>query len=99
MTRGSKSSAAVGTGANKAQSHHPTHMKDWLGHLESLIAAMGGQALAGAGIVSHRQAVTKAEAEYDKFKMQLDAGSNEVERAYLDTIKRAKREVDGAGES
>ena len=83
----------------RAQSHQSTYMKDWLGHLENLIVAMGGQAFTGAGTVSHRQAVTKAEAEYDKFKVQLDAASTEVERAYLDTIKRAKREIDGAGES
>ena len=83
----------------RVQSHQPTYMKDWLGHLEKLIAAMGGQPLTGAGTVSHRQAVTKAEAEYAKFKVQLDADSTDVERAYLDTIKRAKREVDGVGES
>ena len=83
----------------RVQSHQPTYMKDRLGHLENLIAAMGGQPLTGAGTVSHRQAVTKAEAEYAKFKVQLDADSTDVERAYLDTIKRAKREVDGVGES
>ena len=40
----------------RAQSHEPTLMKDWLSHLDRLIAAMDAPVLSGAGSVSHKHA-------------------------------------------
>lgn len=79
----------------RAQNHEPTYMKDWLAHLDRLIVAMDAQTLPGAGSVSHRQAVAHAEGEYAKYRAQLDAASNEVEEAYLETIKRAQHQIEG----
>ena len=77
----------------RAQKHEPTRMKDWLTHLDGLIAAMGAHTLTGAGTVSHDQAVAKAGAEYTKYKAALEDVPDDVERAYLETIKRAEREI------
>lgn len=79
----------------RAQNHEPTHMKDWLAHLDRLIGAMDAQILANAGSISHQQTKTKAEAEFDKYRTQLDSEASAVERAYLDTVKQVQRQVDG----
>lgn len=79
----------------RAQSHQPTYMADWLTHLDRLINAMDAPVLSGPGSVSHRQAVDKAEGEYAAFRAELDAAPSEVETAYLETIKKAQRQIEG----
>ena len=79
----------------RAMNHEPTYMKDWLAHLEQLIAAMGGKALKGAGKVSHQDALTHAETEYAKFRAQLNEQPSEVEAAYLETVKSVQKKISG----
>lgn len=79
----------------RAQNHEPTYMKDWLAHLDRLITAMDAPTLTGAGSVSHKHAVAKAEGEYEKYRTQLDAVPSEVEAQYLETVKRTQREIGG----
>ena len=79
----------------RAQNHEPTYMRDWLSHLDRLITAMDAPTLTDAGSVSHQQAVAKAEGEYEKYRAQLDAAPSDVEQAYLDSVKRAQREIEG----
>ncbi|GAB1411214.1 hypothetical protein MASR1M90_23680 [Desulfovibrionales bacterium] len=66
-----------------------------LTHLDTLIVAMGGKKLDGAGKVSHNQAIEKAEAEYAKYRLQQDALPSKVEAAYLETVKQAQRKLEG----
>lgn len=77
----------------RAMNHEPTYMKDWLSHLEQMIAAMGGKALQGAGKVSHQAALAHAESEYAKFRSQQDALPSEVEAAYLETVKAVQKKI------
>lgn len=77
----------------RAMNHEATYMKDWLSHLEQMIAAMGGKTLQGAGKVSHQQALTHAEAEYAKFRSQQDVIPSEVETAYLEAVKKVQKKV------
>lgn len=79
----------------RAQEHQPTYMKDWLAHLDRLIVAMEAKTLSGAGTVSHEQAIAKAEMEYDKYRTQLAAEPSDVEKHYLETLKRVQRTVEG----
>jgi len=79
----------------RAMNHEPTHMKDWLAHLEQLIVAMGGKALQGAGKVSHQNALTHAEAEYAKYRNQLAELPSEAEAAYLETVKTVQKKISG----
>lgn len=79
----------------RALNHEPTYMKDWLTHLEQLIAAMGGKTLQGAGKVSHQQALAHAEGEYAKYRAQLADQPSEVEAAYLETVKAVQKKVTG----
>lgn len=79
----------------RAQNQEPTRMADWLAHLDRLIGAMDAPLLSNAGSVSKLQASTKAEAEYELFRKQLDELPSEVENAYLETIKRAQKDIAG----
>ena len=79
----------------RAEDHVPTYMRDWVGHLDRLLAAMERAVLNGAGRVSHDQALAKAEQEYAKYKTTTDAEPTEVEQAYLESIKRVQRAIEG----
>lgn len=78
----------------RAQSHEPTFMQDWIGHLDRMIAAIGGQSLTGAGTRSHLQAKAKAEGEYDAYRAGLDASGSAVEAAYLDSLRQAQHQIE-----
>ena len=77
----------------RAQMHQPTYMADWMDHLTTMIAAMGGKSLEGAGTVSHRQAVQKAHAEYEKYKSVIDTQPSGVERDYLKEITAVQKQI------
>jgi hypothetical protein len=79
----------------RAQNHEPTYMKDWLGYLDRLIAAMDGKLLEGAGKVSNETAKSKAEMEYSKYRTSLADEPSDVESAYLKTLKQAQRKIEG----
>jgi hypothetical protein len=78
----------------RAQNQQHTRMRDWLGHLDRLIGAMDAPMLTDAGSVSHRQAMQKAEAEYERYRERVDAAPSDVERAYLDSLKRTQRTLE-----
>jgi hypothetical protein len=78
----------------RAQSHEPTRMRDWLAHLDRLIVAMEAPTLNGPGSVGHQQAMKKAEGEYEKYRALADASPSDVERAYLDAVKRAQHRLE-----
>lgn len=79
----------------RAQNHQATYMRDWIAHLDRIITAMEAPTLKGAGSVSHKRAITKAESEYGKYRAQLDAAPSDVEAAYLESVKRTQREIEG----
>ncbi|MDR2238905.1 MAG: virulence RhuM family protein [Zoogloeaceae bacterium] len=79
----------------RAENHEPTYMKDWLVHLDRLIVAMEAKTLDGAGNVSHQEAIGKAEEEYAKYRSRQDALPSEVEAAYLETVKKVQRKIEG----
>lgn len=79
----------------RATRQEPTHMKDWIGHLDRLIVAMEAQTLDGPGQVSHQDAVNKANAEYETYRALIDTEASSVEKDYLDAIKQAQRKIEG----
>lgn len=68
--------------------HHPMHMHDYAEHLDRILSSAGEQLLIGAGNVSHRQAMEKANREYQRFLVQ---NLSPVEEAYLQTIKEVAK--------
>ncbi|MST50983.1 virulence RhuM family protein [Clostridiales Family XIII bacterium WCA-MUC-591-APC-3H] len=74
----------------QAMRHNPMHMSDYVQQLDNLLGSTGEQILQGAGKISHKQAMEKAEAEYRKYQVQT---LSPVEEAYLDTIKTLEKET------
>lgn len=59
-------------------------MEDWAKHLDNILTMSGEQLLQGNGLISHEQAMLKAETEYKKYKART---LSDVEKDYLDSIK------------
>ena len=74
----------------QAMRHNPMHMSDYVQHLDNLLKATGEKLLKGAGSVSHAQAMTKANEEYQKYQIQ---NLSPVEKEYLLTIKDIEKQV------
>ncbi len=56
-----------------AQQHTPMYMKDWIERLDVILKMNGRELLEHAGNISHKMALDKAEAEYQKFKNRQNA--------------------------
>ena len=72
----------------QAMRHRPMHMSDYVEHLGRVLSSTGEQLLVGAGKVSHKQAIEKANREYQRFVVQ---NLSPVEEAYLQTIKEVEK--------
>ena len=72
----------------QAMKHNPMHMSDYVEHLDRILSATGERILEGAGRVSHKQAMDKANREYQKYQVQ---NLSPVEEAYLDAIKEIEK--------
>ena len=72
----------------QAMRHRPMYMSDYVEHLDSVLSSTGEQVLVGAGKVSHKQAMDKANREYQRFLVQ---NLSPVEEAYLETIKEVEK--------
>ena len=68
--------------------HNPMHMSDYVEHLDRILSTTGEQILVGAGKISHKQAMDKANLEYQRFLVQ---NLSPVEEAYLQTIKEVEK--------
>lgn len=72
----------------QAMRHRPMHMSDYVEHLDRILSSTGEQVLIGAGKVRHKQAMNKANREYQRFLVQT---LSPVEEAYLQTIKEVEK--------
>lgn len=72
----------------QAMRHRPMHMSDYVEHLDNILSSTGEKLLIGAGKVSHKQAMDKANKEYQRFLVQ---NLSPVEEAYLQTIKEVEK--------
>ena len=72
----------------QAMRHNPMHMSDYVEHLDHILSATGEKLLNGAGKVSHKQAMEKADKEYQRFIVN---NLSPVEKSYLDTIKSLEK--------
>ena len=74
----------------QAMRHNPMYMSDYVEHLDNVLKATGEKLLEGAGSVSHAQAMTKANEEYQKYQIQ---NFSPVEQEYLLTIKDLEKQA------
>ncbi len=70
--------------------HNPMYMRDYIESLDRILSTTGEKLLDGAGSVSHRQALEKAQEEYRRYQAQT---LSPVERAYMDTIRELERDA------
>lgn len=68
--------------------HNPMYMSDYVEQLDKLLSSTGEAVLIGAGSISHKQAMDKANHEYQKYITQ---NLSPVEEAYLQTIKELEK--------
>lgn len=72
----------------QAEREQAMTMHDWAEHLDRILTMSGEKLLIGAGSVSHNQAISKATAEYKKYQQRT---LSDVEKDYLDTIKKLEK--------
>ena len=69
-----------------ALNHEPMYMKDWLETIDDYLKMTRRDILTTSGHVSHKQAIEKAHAEYDKYKNRLEDSLSPVERDFIKNI-------------
>lgn len=72
--------------------HRVMYMSDYVEQLDKILSGAGKKILVGAGSISHKQALEKAETEYKKYVQKT---LSPVEKAYLETIKSLEKEYSG----
>ena len=72
----------------QAENHNVMHMSDYVEQLDRTIKSVGEEVLEGAGKISHKKAMEKAEGEYRKYQVKT---LSSVEKAYIETLKELKR--------
>ena len=68
--------------------HNTMYIADYVEQLDKILSSTGKGILENAGSISHKQAVEKAEAEYQKF---IQKNLSPVEKEYLEVIKNLEK--------
>jgi hypothetical protein len=66
-------------------------MQDWTQRLHQFLTMTGRELLTHAGTVSHEEALHKAHAEYEKFRLKQLKEPAEVEKHFIEAEKELKR--------
>ena len=69
----------------------PMHMADWIKKLDAFLALNERDILTHAGRISHEMAQTKAELEYDKFKVLTSAAAHPVDADFEQATKQLQK--------
>ena len=71
----------------RALNHEPMYMKDWLETIDDYLKMTRREILTTKGSISHKQAIEKAHAEYDKYKKKQDELLSNVEKDFIHSIE------------
>ena len=71
----------------RALAHEPMYMKDWLETIDDYLKMTRRDILTTKGRVTHKQAIDKAHAEYEKYRKKQDELLSSVERHFIESIK------------
>lgn len=72
----------------QAENHNVMHMSDYVEQLDRTIHSVGEDVLEGAGKISHKKAMEKADGEYRKYQVKT---LSSVEKAYIETLKELNK--------
>ena len=75
----------------QAMNRKPMHMKDWIIKLDDFIRFNERELLTHAGKISHQQAIDKAHAEYDKYRVLTADEPSPVELHFLEAVQVVKQ--------
>lgn len=78
----------------QALNRHPMYMKDWIEKLDEFVKITGNDILKDAGKISHQQALSKAAAEYEKYKERTKNELSEVEKHFIKQLEGATKKLD-----
>ena len=74
----------------------PMYMKDWLETIDDYLKMTRRDILTSSGCISHKQAIEKAHAEYDKYKNRLDDTLSPVEKDFIESIGMLEQITDSS---
>jgi len=72
----------------RAMNHEPMYMKDWLETIDDYLKLTRKDILTTAGHISHKQAIEKAHAEYERFDKLRQERLTPVEKHFLETLNQ-----------
>ena len=79
---------------DEAKERHVMTMKDWINAIDDLLKFRRKEVLQNSGNISHKQAVEKAENEYEKYRVMQDqkyiSSMDEFYNKYLEENKSDK---------
>ena len=74
----------------QALNRKPMYMKDWIERLDDFLKMTGNEILQNAGEISHKQAIEKAQIEYEKYKEIIVNEISTVEQPGNSLLKLSK---------
>ena len=77
----------------QAMNQVPMYMKDWIERIDDFLKMTGKDILTNAGVVSHKQALQKANLEYEKYKEQTRNELTKVEKDFIEHIENTAKEL------
>lgn len=72
----------------------PMTMKDWIAKLDDFIKMTGSELLENPGTISKLEAENKALEEYTKYKETIKDELSEVEKHFLENVKKAQKHLE-----
>lgn len=70
-------------------------MADWVAKLDDFLHMSDSEVLQNAGSISHEMAIEKAKSEYDKYRKQNSDELSQVEKDFLDSVKKTQKMIEG----
>ena len=77
----------------QALNQEPMYMKDWIEQLDAFLKMTRKDILNNAGTISHKQALEKANTEYQKFKKLRENEISEVEKHFLEQVNETEKKL------
>ena len=74
--------------------HKEMTMKDWIKKLDDFIKMSGSELLQNSGTISKLEAENKALAEYAKYKETIKNELSEVEKHFLESVKKSQKQIE-----
>ncbi len=78
----------------QALNRKPMYMKDWIERLDDFLKMTGNEILQNAGEISHKQAIEKAQIEYEKYKEIIVNEISTVEQHFIEQIETSSKKIE-----